>query len=118
VRVETLGQIKGDLSQLKGVPPEIQRLLAVIIQERNRVVLGDLKAELRSASPPRSIAVCYGAGHMVDLEKRLREDLNYRPRDEVWLTAISVNTRQTGLSSAELDAMRSLVRWQLEMLQQ
>jgi hypothetical protein len=114
--VETLGRLEGDMSQMKGVPPEIQRLLAVIIQERNKVVLEDLKARLRAASPPNSIAVFYGAGHMADLEKRLRGSLGYRPRGEMWLTAMSVNTRQAGLSSEELAAMRSLIQWQMDAL--
>ena len=116
--IEVLGQIKGDMSQLKGVPPEIQRLLEVIIQERNKVVLGDLKAELRAVSPPRSIAVFYGAGHMADLEKRLRGEMNYQPRGEVWLTALSVNTRDTGLSDVEVQAMRGLIQWQLDALRE
>ncbi len=115
--IETLGQLKGDMSQIKGVPPEVQRLLAVIIQERNRVVLDDLAAALRSPRRPPSISVFYGAGHMADLQQRLRSDLKYRPREAVWLTALSVNTREAGLSSSDLEAMRGLVRWQLESLQ-
>jgi len=115
--IETLGQLKGDMSQLKGVPPEIQRLLEVIIHERNRVVFDDLKAELRAFSPPRSISVFYGAGHMADLERLLRDELKYRPLDEVWLTALAVNTRSAGLSDLELEMMRSLIQWQMQALQ-
>ena len=117
VLIEILGQLKGDLSQFKGVPPEVQRMLEVIIQERNKVVFDDLKAELRAVRPPKSIAVFYGAGHMADLEKHLRDELKYQPLDEVWLTAMSVNKRDTGLSDEEVQAMRSLVQWQLDALQ-
>jgi hypothetical protein len=115
VLIELLGQIKGDMAQLKGMPPEIQRLLAVIIQERNKVVVEDVKKEL-AARPPRDIAVFYGAGHMADLEKRLRTELGYVPRRTVWFIAISVNTRQAGLSETELDGMRKLIEWQLNAL--
>jgi len=115
--IEILGQLKGDLSQIKGVPPEIQRLLEVIIRERNKVVFDDLKAELRAFKPPRSISVFYGAGHMADLEKLLREELKYRPLDEVWLSALTVNTRTAGLSSLEMEMMRGLIQWQMEALQ-
>jgi hypothetical protein len=115
--IEMLGQLKGDMSQLKGVPPEIQRMLEVIIRERNKVVFDDLKAALRAFSPPRSISVFYGAGHMADLEKLLRDELKYRPLDEVWLTALTVNMRTAGLSSAEMEMMRSLIQWQMEALQ-
>jgi hypothetical protein len=117
VLIEILGQLKGDMSRLKGVPPEVQRMLEVIIQERNKVVFDDLKAELRTVTPPKSVAVFYGAGHMADLEKRMRDELKYRPLDEVWLTAMSVNMRDTGLSDAEVQAMRSLIQWQLEAMQ-
>lgn len=115
--IEILGQLKGDMSQLQGVPPEIQQLLEVIIRERNKVVMDDLKAEVRSFGAPRSISIFYGAGHMVDLEKRLRGELNYRPKGEMWLTAISVNTREAGLSDLELGTMRSLIQWQMDALQ-
>ena len=115
--IEVLGQLKGDMSQLKGVPPEIQRLLEVIIRERNKVVFDDLKAELRALSPPRSISVFYGAGHMADLEKLLRDELKYRPLDEIWLTAMTVNTRTAGLSNLEMEMLRSLIQWQMEALQ-
>lgn len=115
--IEILGQLKGDMSQLKGVPPEIQRLLEVIIRERNKVVFDDLKTELRAFSPPRSISVFYGAGHMADLERLLRDELKYRPLDEVWLTALTVNTRTAGLSNLEMEMMRSLIQWQMEALQ-
>ena len=116
VLIETLGQITGDMSQIKGMPPEIQRLLSVIILERNKVVLGELRKELRAVRPPKAVSIFYGAGHMVDLEKRLRTELRYRPRGEVWLTAMSVDLRAAGLSETEMEAMRGLIRWQMEAL--
>ena len=116
VLIETLGQMTGDMSQIKGMPPEIQRLLSVIIQERNKVVLDDLRKELHTVRPPKAISIFYGAGHMADLEKRLRSELRYRPRGEVWLTAMSVDLRESGLSAAEMEAMRGLIRWQMEAL--
>ena len=116
VLIETLGQMTGDMSQLKGMPPEIQRLLSVIIQERNKVVLDDLRKELRSVRSAKGVSIFYGAGHMADLEKRLRSELRYRPRGEVWLTAMSVDLRESGLSAAEMEAMRGLIRWQIEAL--
>lgn len=116
--IETLGQLTGDMSAVRGMPPEIQRLLEVIIRERNKVVVDDLRKELasRPRSASRSISVFYGAGHMADLEKRLRHELGYVPRDEQWLRAITVDLRETGLSALELDAMRSMIQWQLDAL--
>jgi hypothetical protein len=116
ILIETLGGFKGDMAQIKGLPPSIQRLMVVIIQERNKVVLSDLTTEL-AARKKGSIAVFYGAGHMADLEKRLRTDLRYRPRSETWLTAVGVDLQQSGLSDAEVSSLRSIIQWQVEALQ-
>ena len=114
--IEMLGQLSGDMVQMKGMPPEIQRLLEVIIQERNKVVLDELRKEMRALRPARAISIFYGAGHMADLEKRLRGELGYRPRSEIWLTAMSVDVRQSGLTSGEMEMMRGLIRWQMEAM--
>jgi hypothetical protein len=115
--IETIGQLEGDLSQIKGLPPEWQKLLQVLIQSRNQAVLRDLKRELARPKPPKSVSILYGAAHMADLEQRLRTDLGYQPAEETWLTAISVNTEQAGLTEAEREMVRSLVKWQFEQLQ-
>lgn len=114
--IEMLGQLSGDMAQMKGMPPEIQRLLEVIIQERNKVVLDELLKEMRAPRPARAVSIFYGAGHMADLEKRLRGDLAYRPRSEIWLTAMEVDVRQSGLSPGEMEMMRGLIRWQMEAM--
>jgi hypothetical protein len=117
VMIETLGRFQGDLAEAKGIPPEMQRLMTVIIRGRNDVVMRDLKKQLGRGKRGQSISVFYGAGHMADLEKRLVEELRYRRRDEVWATALTVNTRAAGLSAAELKMVQDLVRWQLNALQ-
>jgi hypothetical protein len=114
--IETLGELKSDLSQMKGAPPELQKLLAVIIQERNKVVIDDLRTQITAAAPPASIAVFYGAGHMADFEKRLVDDLHYCPAGEVWLRAIAVNPRGAGLADSEVATMRSFIQWQMQLL--
>jgi hypothetical protein len=115
--IETLGQLTGDLAQMKGLPPEMQRLMAVIIQERNKTVIGDLKKALTKEHPPASIAIFYGAGHMADFEKRLGSELKFRPAGEIWLRALVVNTQDTGLLETEINALRSLIQLQLQSLQ-
>ena len=115
--IETLGALTGDLSQMRGLPPGVQRLFEVIIQERDKVVLTDLKAALSGPRPPRVIAVFYGAAHMADLEKRLRSELHYVPQGERWLSAMSVDTERSGLAPAEVEMMRALVKWQLQALE-
>jgi hypothetical protein len=115
--IEVLGQVQGDVSQMAGLPPGFQRLLRVLVRERNRVVMRDVGAALRQRPRPRSVAVLYGAGHMAHLEEQLWRELGYRPVGERWLTAFAVDVRAAGLSAFELELTRQLVRRQLEALQ-
>ena len=73
--------------------PEQAKLQTIIITERNKAVLSDLKSLLQSApesgqKPVRTIAVLYGAEHMRDMAQHLVTDLGYRPAETEWLTAI------------------------------
>ena len=114
--IETIAQMKGDPSQLRGLPSQMKQLLAVLIEKRNQKVVDDLKAELREMSRDSSIAVFYGTGHMPDLEMRLRKQLKYKPAEQQWLTAFSVNLAQAGISQAELGFIRDFVKRELEQL--
>lgn len=114
--IEVLGALRADPTRLRGMPPDMKRLLEVLIHERNKAVLADLKFELKHARPADSIAVFYGAGHLPDLEHRLRTELRYRPAEDVWHAAFAVNPAQAGLSNFELGFMQSLIRSQLAPL--
>jgi hypothetical protein len=108
--IEALGQIQGDPAQLSGLTPELKQLLEVLIEQRDRKVISDLKTEAVKLGRRDSIAIFYGTGHMPDLERRLRQELGYRPAGQVWLTAVSVNLRQTGVSPGERQFIRGLVQ--------
>ncbi len=108
--IEALGQIQGDPAQLSGLTPELKQLLEVLIEQRDRKVISDLKTEAGKLRRRDSIAIFYGTGHMPDLERRLRQELGYRPAGQVWLTAFSVNLRQTGVSPGERQFIRGLVQ--------
>ena len=114
--VEVLAQLPGDLPNLPGMPAGFQQLFRVLIEERDRKVLDDVKRELHARPAPASIAIFYGAGHMPDLERRLRNELAYRPADERWWTAFGVNARQAGVSEWEINLMRSWARAQMNGL--
>lgn len=114
--IEILGQVQGDLSQMQALPPELRNLMQVLIQARNQTVVNDLKVELKRKSPPGSVAIFYGAGHMADLEKHLRQELHYRAAGQFWLTAFAVDLEKAGVTDAELQMVRSFVSWQLEVL--
>jgi hypothetical protein len=85
-------------------------LLKVIIEERNAVVVGDLRAVLEKEPAVREVAVLYGEGHMKDLERRLVGDLGYRPGETTWAAAIRVDPRDAefagGLARKIREAMR------------
>jgi hypothetical protein len=114
--IEAVGRLKGDLSDVQGLPPEWKQLIQVLIQARNQNLMDDLKVELKKIPRSGSIAVFYGAGHMDDLEKRITGDLHYRPGEETWLAAFSVNLRESGVSPVEAQIMRNLIKSQLDQM--
>jgi hypothetical protein len=115
--IEAVGRLKGDLTDIQGLPPDWKRLIQVLIQARNEHLLGDLRAELRKIPAGGSIAVFYGAGHMDDLEKRVTGGLHYRAVEEKWLTAFSVDLRQSGISPVAAGWLRGFVQGEMEQMQ-
>ncbi len=115
--IETLGQLKGDFSEMRGLPPDMKRLVKVLIEARNQNVIDDLKTEFKAVPRSGSISVFYGTGHMEDMEKRIVRELHYRPDGEIWLTAFSVDVRKTGLSPSQLQMVRNMVKWQMDQMQ-
>jgi dienelactone hydrolase len=114
--IEALGSLRGDLSRMKSLPEDVQRLMEVLIQSRNDAVLRDLRAELKRAQPPASISVFYGAGHMDDLERRLRREFGYRPDGDLWLPAFSVDYSKAGLNVIEATFIRAMIQRQIQEL--
>ena len=96
--IEALGQLQGDFSEMRGLPPDMKQLVKVLIEARNQNVVADLQTECGRVPRSGSIAVFYGTGHMEDLERRVTRGLHYRPDSEIWLTAFSVDLHQACLS--------------------
>ena len=121
VLIETLGAVEGDPSQAEGMPPQMRGLMEVLIRERNAAVIGDLRRVIERGRSSRrarlaSVAVFYGAGHLPDLERRMREELGYRTGPEEWFTAFDVHPAREGLGKADVAVARAMVREQLRML--
>jgi hypothetical protein len=114
--IEALGGIRGDLSRMKSLPEDMQRLMEVLIQTRNNAVLKDLRAELKRSVPPQSISVFYGAGHMDDLERRVRREFGYRAESDLWLPAFTVDYVKAGLSVIEATLLRTMEQRQMQEL--
>ncbi|MBI5802907.1 MAG: hypothetical protein HZA92_19570 [Verrucomicrobia bacterium] len=114
--IEALGGIRGDISKMKSLPEDMQRLMEVLIHTRNDAVLRDLRVELRRATPPASISIFYGAGHMDDLERRVRREFGYRAESDLWLAAFTVDYAKAGLSVIEATLLRTMVQRQMQEL--
>ena len=108
--MDALGEIQGDPSRLHGLPTDMTQLLKVLIERRDERVVADLKSQMRRLGRGDSVAVLYGAGHMPDLEQRLRRDLDFRPAGQIWFTAMSVNLARTGITPPEREFIRNLIR--------
>jgi hypothetical protein len=115
--IDAIGNLKGDFSEMRGLPPDMEHLLKVLIEARNRNVVDDLKAELKILPRSGSVAVFYGTGHMDNMEKSITRQLHYRPDGDIWLTAFSVDLRQTGLPRGQLLMLRNMVKAQMEEMQ-
>ena len=117
VIIETIAATEGDVSKLAGAAsPGMRRLFKTLIDDRNAVVLRDLRHAIKAKEPPSSVAIFYGAGHMIDLELRLGKKMGYRPTEETWVTAFAVNPGKAGLSAFETNLVRRLVRVQLDKM--
>jgi hypothetical protein len=84
----------------------------LVIKTRNSKVLEDLKIELKKDSPPKSVAIFFGAGHMGDLELHLTKDFGYKPGEERWFSAIKGDTSKVkpGQGQMILDMMRAQLK--------
>lgn len=114
--IEVITEMGGDPSRLGVVSPELKRLLEVLIARRNQRVMGDLKTALDEVGRKGSISIFYGTGHMPEMEMRLRKELHYKPVDDVWFSAISVNLAESGISPGELEFIRGFIRSQMKQL--
>lgn len=115
--IEVFGQLNGDLSRMKGLPPGMETLFKKIIQDRNKIVLRDLDDALHAEHAPKSITVFYGAGHMADLEPRLRKAFHYKPAEDTWYPALTENPAAAGLTDADVQMIRGMVKLQMMQMQ-
>jgi hypothetical protein len=115
--IDAIGNLKGDLSEIQGVPPDWQHLIKILIKARNENVIKDAAEELKKIPVSGSVAIFYGAGHMDDMEKRVTGDLHYHAADDIWLPAFSVDMQKSGITPAQADWMRTLIKGEMEQLQ-
>jgi hypothetical protein len=97
ILIDTLANVQGTLDSMPG---GTGKLMSVIVLERNKVVIDDLKALLAEQPARKSIGIIYGAGHLADLEKRIVE-LGYRPVEDTWFTAMDVDVTSGGAMTVQ-----------------
>lgn len=114
--IEMFGSLPPNLADTAGMPEGMRHLMEKLIAARNDVVVRDLRRELRGHRHPDTIAVFYGAGHMADLELKLRRELGLRPRRVRWFTAMRLDPRAVGLTPLEVGMARAMARLQLRSL--
>lgn len=94
---------------LDQAPGEMGEMFDVLIRQRNRIVVEDLERLLADEGDVGSVAIFYGAGHMLDLERSLTGELGYAPAEETWHTGVSVDVAHTGLSTRRVASMRKMI---------
>lgn len=104
--ISQLGNPNGAMKMAAMVSPDFER---VLIQKRNQVVIDDLNKVLKDQPKAKTIAAFYGAGHMVDMEKRLHDQLGYECITGFWLPAITLDLNLAGLSDADKKSMQMLM---------
>jgi len=60
---------------------------STIITERNKVALKVLAKQIKQAPKKKKFGVFYGAGHLDDMDERLKKEFKLKPIQVEWLTA-------------------------------
>ncbi|MCC5848374.1 MAG: hypothetical protein JJU29_09785 [Verrucomicrobia bacterium] len=114
--VEILGTLRGDMSEMKGLPPDMRELLTILLDKRNDVVVRDVVEALGQPEPPGHTMIFYGAAHMYDLEKRLVEKFSLEPIATQWLPAFSGNLQASGLNAMQKRMLTWYVQQQVQTM--
>jgi hypothetical protein len=86
--VETLAHAEELMEAQAQMGKGMGEFMRVLIEDRNAVVFRDLEGALKDGHG--SIALFYGAGHLVDMEERLVA-MGYAPTGTVWKDAVVVD---------------------------
>ena len=92
--------------QLDGcLGPTLQRML---VDDRNAAAMKVFQKELTKGH--KKIAIFYGAAHMPDFEKRLKEDFEMKPAKTQWLTAWRISDSNMGEGPPQEDPLQGLFK--------
>jgi len=102
------------LVETSGVMEQFDVIEDVILHGRNDIVIEYLKAELLAHPEHDDIAIFYGAAHMPGIEEVILGELGYEFESNTWAQAMTVNTKDTGLSQGQIKMMRNMIKSSLE----
>ncbi len=112
--IEVLSHAEEMVGLAKSISPEMKDLFEVLLTERNAIVIRDLREQIAKRKAGETIAVFYGAAHMTELAKRLREELHYIPAAPQWDTAFTADPAKSVVPPVQLKMMIEMVRGQLK----
>jgi aspartokinase-like uncharacterized kinase len=98
---------------LNRAPGKMGAMMGVLLEDRNAVVLEDLKNAIAEPGV-KSVAVIYGGGHLPSMQRHLVEDFGYRPAGDTWRAAMQVDAKSVGMSAAQLRQMRQMISRSIE----
>ncbi|MEX2218710.1 MAG: hypothetical protein WD749_08110 [Phycisphaerales bacterium] len=105
--IEMLGRAD-ELIKLR-LPGGMEGMMAVILEDRNKVLVDDIRRIIEREPGIRTVGAIYGAGHLPGVERSLVADLGYRPAGDRWLVAMEVDADRDGVSPSQLVATRRMV---------
>ncbi len=99
---------------LQNAPDELASLMGVLLRDRNRVVLDDVRTAIE-AGEVSNIGIVYGAAHMTDLERRLRMTQGYEVSAKTWNRAVTLDLDGLPISRTQINWFRSQIQSALEL---
>lgn len=84
--------------------------MEILLDQRNKIVLGDLEELLAQKEPPLRIGIVYGAAHQSEFQAALAAK-GFLCTETIWRTAARVDLDDLGLPRAQVDwTRRALAR--------
>lgn len=95
-------------------PGGMAGLFEVLLAQRNKVVVADLRRLLEAEPEQRQVAVFYGAGHMSDLGHQLQQGLGLVEQGVTWMPAVDLRYGDTGLPASQIRFLRRTIQRTLD----
>jgi hypothetical protein len=112
--VEVIGHAGEMLELAKNASPDLKSLFEVVLAERNEVLFRNLRAQLAKLKPGESVAVFYGAAHMDEIERRLRDELHYSRAKQEWDTAFTADPAKSAMPPAQIHLIIEMMKAQVK----